>query len=252
MRFTFLGTGTSTGVPALGCTCQVCLSQDPRNNRLRSSLLIQENDQSIVIDTGPEFRIQALRAGIRSLKGVLLTHAHADHIHGLDDVRPLTREHPLPVYGSRSTAEAIHRLFPYFFTPPTQGTTVPSLQIVPIEPGEIFTCGGIKIQALDIFHGNLRILGFRIGDLAYLTDCSFIPEITRTQLRGLKVLVLDCLRYRAHPTHFTVDQALKEAREIGAERTFFTHLSHDLDHESFASSLPATMSPAYDGLVIEL
>lgn len=250
MKLTFLGTGTSTGVPTLGCSCSVCLSTDPRNKRMRSSLWVQQEGTSLVIDTGPEFRLQALGCGLSRLDAVLLTHAHADHVHGLDDVRPLSLKKAVMVAGSPETLEAVHRLFPYIFTPPTTGTTVPNLELRTLTPGQTYSLGNLAVLPLTVYHGQMPILGYRLGKVAYLTDCSFIPEETYSQLSGLEVLILDSLRPRPHPTHFSESQAVEAAQRIGAGRTYFTHMNHDCDHGDMSRRLPQGMFPAYDGLEI--
>lgn len=251
MRLTFWGTGTSTGVPMVGCRCEICRSSDPKNRRRRASVLLQEGDKSWLIDAGPDFRNQALDAGIESLDAVFLTHAHADHVLGLDDLRPLSWKRPIPVWTDDSTTEKVKQTFPYFFSQGDGKTSRPRLNFHQLEPGSPVEAAGLTILPLQIRHGDAFILGFRVGSLAYLTDCNGIPEQTMALLNGLEVLILGALRPHPHPTHFSLDEAVETARRVGARQTYFTHFSHDVDHETWALSLPKGMAPAYDGLTVD-
>jgi len=251
MKMTFLGTGTSTGIPMVGCDCSVCQSSDPRNHRRRASVLWEAEGRRWLVDAGPDFRTQALGVGLDLLEAVLITHAHADHVLGLDDLRPLSWRRPIPVWADAPTTATIRRAFPYFFTPGDGKTSRPRLDFRPLEAGERVDVEGLSVLPLALHHGDLSILGFRVGTMAYLTDCNGLPPATREALDGLDVLVLDALRYKPHPTHFSLDEAVAVARDIGAKRTFFTHFSHDVDHETWARTLPGGMAPAYDGLVVE-
>lgn len=251
MRATFWGTGTSTGVPMVGCGCAVCRSADPRNRRRRASLLVEDEGRRWLIDAGPDFRQQALDARVDLLEAVLLTHPHADHILGLDDLRPLSWKRPVPVWADAATEAAVHRAFPYFFEPSDGKTSRPQLTFHRLTAGEPATVEGLGVLPLAIRHGDQSILGFRVGGLAYLTDCNGIPADTLARLSGLDVLVLGALRTKPHPTHFSLDEAVAAATAVNARQTYFTHFSHDVDHGAWAGTLPPHMAPAHDGLTFE-
>ncbi len=251
MKLTFWGTGTSTGVPMVGCQCNVCRSPDPRNRRRRASVLLEEGEKSWLVDAGPDFRTQALDADLQNLEAVFLTHAHADHILGLDDLRPLSWKRPIDVWADHATTGVVHESFPYFFREGDGKTSRPRLNFRRLEAGTSVVVSGLSVLPLDIQHGDARILGFRFGGLAYLTDCNGIPDATLGQLKGLDVLILGALRSKPHPTHFSLDEAVEMARVVGAKNTYFTHFSHDVDHAVWAPTLPTGMAPAYDGLVVE-
>ncbi|MCL1818404.1 MAG: MBL fold metallo-hydrolase [Spirochaetaceae bacterium] len=252
MRLTFLGTGTSHGIPVAGCGCPVCLSRGTRNKRTRSSVLVEEAGLSILIDTATEFRLQALRAGLKNIDAVLYTHAHADHLHGIDDLRVFCYKKPVPIFGAPGTLAEIERRFAYIFRPPRQqGGGIPHLQMNPIPEGT-FSVHGIPVQAIALKHGELDIYGYRIGAMAYLTDCSFIPESSRPFLEGLEVLVLGSLRYSPHSTHFCVGEAVAEIQRIRPRKAFLTHLAHDIDHRTLKKELPPGIAPSYDGLTVSL
>lgn len=258
MKVVFLGTGTSHGVPVVGCPCPVCRSTDPRDSRYRASILVRgDSGERILVDPGPEFRLQALRAGIDRLDAVLVTHAHADHIHGLDDVRPLTREGPLPVWANREARKELAVRFSYAFDPPQRGGGVPRILLREMPPGGI-RVGAVEILPVPLMHGILPILGFRFGKFAYLTDCSGIPGSSRPLLAGVEVLAIDGLRDRPHPTHFSISEAVAAARSLGVREAWITHICHDHSHsklQSLCAGLSApgfTVRPAYDGLELEI
>ena len=251
MKITLLGTGTSMGVPMLGCSCAVCLSSDPRNRRLRPSAWIEVGDRTLLIDTGIDFRQQALRYGIRRLDAILFTHSHADHILGLDDLRPFNQmqKQPVPCYGREDCLQEIRITFRYAF-PEKHSHDLPHMQLIPVEgPFSVF---GLDILPVPVVHGSLSILGYRLGSMAYLTDVSAIPEESFALLEGLSLLVLGALRHKPHRKHFTVEQAVAAAQRIGARETYFTHMCHHLDHQETDRSLPPGIHLAYDGLSLEV
>lgn len=252
-RIIVLGSGTSVGVPSIGCHCDVCSSRDPRDQRLRPSILVSYANRNVLIDTTPDFRTQALRAKIQRLDAVLFTHSHADHLMGLDDVRPFNfrQKGQIPIYASETTMAAIHRCFPYIFDKEQKETNVPKLdpRLIGAEPFDVL---GAHWAPIPILHGGQTILGFRFGNAAYLTDHSAIPEASLELLRGLDVLFLDALRYKPHPTHSTVEQSIRTVECLRPRRAFFTHICHDLSHERAESMLPPNIRLAYDGLEIDL
>jgi phosphoribosyl 1,2-cyclic phosphate phosphodiesterase len=252
MTLTFLGTGTSTGVPTLACRCRVCNSTDPHDKRTRPSLLVRFHGRALVIDTTPDFRAQALRESLDRLDAVLFTHSHADHILGLDDVRVyyFRQQRPIPIYADDQCMKAIHRTFKYIFD-----HDYPYGGIARLDPHLIdgpFEVEGLKIIPVPVMHGNLPILGFRINGVAYLTDVSEIPESSYPLLEGLEVLILDTLRPHPHPTHLTVDQALRVMDRLGVPKGYCTHIAHELGHEETNARLPPHVRLAYDGLQLEL
>lgn len=253
MQLTFLGTGTSMGVPVIGCGCAVCRSEDPRNKRLRTSALLEAKGQTILIDAGPDMRQQALRAGVSRLDAVLLTHAHADHIAGIDDLRPLNfaQDAAIPIYGSAATLDAVRERFAYAFAEP-DGSTRPAIDLIPVESGTPFAIGPVCVVPFDVQHGAWLITGYRVGGLGYVTDASELPGRSRRQLGSLDVLVLNALRHTPHPTHLSLTQAVALAAELGPHRTLLVHMNHDLDHEASNALLPATVRLAYDGQVIQI
>ncbi|MBT4497574.1 MAG: MBL fold metallo-hydrolase [Gemmatimonadetes bacterium] len=250
MKITFLGTGTSVGVPRIACDCAVCRSDDPRNKRLRCSLLIEDRGNNILVDTTPDLRTQALRHDICRVDAVLFTHGHADHLHGLDDVRIycFDRDTPLPCYADPKTLTRIAHVFDYAFKTDNP-SAVPQLSLHPIDGP--FSLSDLQIEPVTVYHGRLPVLGFRLGDFAYVTDCNRIPDDSMARLRNLDTLVLDALRYREHPTHFSVAQALDVVDELRPRRALFTHLTHDLDHPIACAELPAHVDLAYDGQILE-
>lgn len=255
-RLVFLGSGTSTGVPVFGCDCAVCTSEDPRNQRLRPSVLLAFPLGNLLIDTTPEMRLQLLRAKVRKVDAIAYTHNHADHLFGLDDARlfPKYLGGPVPVYCEAETEASIRSVFHYAFA--EKATTwppghVPKLQFERVAPGVPFQVLGQEVMPLRLEHGRFRVLGYRIGNLAYCTDVSRIPESSWPLLEGLDTLVLDALRYEPHPTHFCLEEALGVVERLRPRRTFLTHLSHSFDHGPTETTLPPQVALAYDGLTLE-
>lgn len=236
----------------IGCECAICLSTDPRDARLRPSIFVEAKGARVLVDAGPDLREQALRHRITRVDAIAFTHGHADHILGIDDVRRFNAlmQGPMPCYGDAQTLQDIRQVFSYVFDPATpKGGGIPQLELRPIEGP--FGVGQLTVQPVPLMHGKRPVLGFRFESFAYLTDCNSIPEPAWPMLRDLDVLVLDALRLRPHPTHFSLGEAVETAARIGAARTFFTHMCHDLGHAATCAALPATMSLAYDGLVVE-
>lgn len=252
LKVTVLGSGTSSGVPTVGCSCAVCHSTDPRDNRLRPSILVQHRNHNIVIDTTPDFRTQVLRARINHLDAIVYTHAHADHILGLDDVRPFNYRQGahIPMYVTAPTFEVISRIFEYAFSEKPQPSAVPRLAVNIIDEAP-FDVLGLPFIPIPVIHGKMLVYGFRIGNMAYLTDHSELPAASLEKLQGLDLLFLDALRHKPHPTHSTVEASVTTARQLGAKRTYFTHMCHDLPHAETEASLPPGVFLAYDGLVLE-
>jgi phosphoribosyl 1,2-cyclic phosphate phosphodiesterase len=254
-RLIVLGSGTSTGVPVLGCDCRVCTSSDPRNQRTRPSILLSLPRGNLIVDTTPEMRIQLLRERVGRVHAIAFTHHHADHLFGLDDAR-LFPKHvggPVPVYCEAHTEEAIRRVFPYAFSEdaariPSGG--VPQLRFERIAPGVAFEVLGQTILPVRLEHGRFQVLGFRLGDLAYCTDVSRIPETSWPLLQGLDTLILDALRHEPHPTHFSLSEALEVIARLRPRRAYLTHLSHGFDHGPTESTLPPGVALAYDGLAL--
>ena len=248
----FLGTGTSVGVPVVGCSCAVCTSEDPRNARLRCSVVAGLPEGNLLVDTPPDLRSQLLREGLGLVHATLFTHGHADHIFGLDDLRlfPIYLGRRLPVYGETIVCERIRKSFDYAFHQETP-SYVPQLELneITTEPFELL---GTTITPIRLMHGSLAVLGFRIGNVAYCTDTNLVPDESWPRLEGLDVLVLDALRHTPHNTHFNLAQAIEVAQRVGAKRTLFTHIAHELDHEATNRELPDGMELAFDGLRIPL
>jgi len=246
---TVLGSGTSMGVPTIGCDCAVCRSPDPNDRRTRPSVLIEYNAKAVLVDTTPDFREQAIREKITHLDAVLYTHTHADHILGIDDLRPLTyklKPHKLPLYARPEAAEFIRSMFRYIFDGDYKFGGLPQVELKPIQGNlELF---GATFEPIPVVHGETEIYGFRFGDAAYLTDHSEIPETSMAKLQDLDVLFLDALRHKPHPTHSTVDNSIKIVERLRPKRAFFTHICHDLPHEETNASLPANVRLSHDGM----
>ncbi len=264
LKITLLGTGTSHGVPMIGCDCATCRSDDPRDTRTRPSILIEDFEpgertsvvadvRSVLVDTSTDLRAQALSRRVRRVDAILYTHSHADHIMGFDEVRRfnMVQRSGIPAYADARTVTDIARTFAYAFNPSTpQGGGLPQVTLSTILGP--FMLGRLEVIPVPVMHGQRPILGFRIGSFAYLTDCNMIPESSWPLLDGVRTLVLDALRDRPHPTHFTLSEAVEAARTIGAERTYFTHICHDLPYVATCARLPAGMELAYDGQILEV
>jgi len=251
MQITFLGTGTSQGIPLIACPCAVCTSTDPRDNRLRSSIMISHNERNIVIDTGPDFRQQMLRENVQTLEAVVYTHEHKDHIAGMDDVRAFNyiQRKKIPLYCNAQVAQALRREFAYAFSD-YKYPGIPEVFIVPIEL-TLFEIAGVPFIPIEVTHLELPVLGFRVGDFTYITDANFISEKEKKKILGTRILVLNALRHDPHPSHFTLKEAIALAEELGAEQTWFTHISHQLGtHSEVQKHLPPGVALAYDGLKV--
>jgi len=252
LKLTVLGSGTSTGVPVLGCHCAVCSSSEPRNNRTRCSALLEWSGQKILIDTATDFRQQALREGIEQIDCVLYTHAHADHVHGIDDLRTFTLRsgNAIPVYAARGVLDRIQGLFSYIFSEADVPGYRPRLEVNEVTgPFELF---GQKVTPVPLVHGPGESLGYRIGNLAYVVDCSAIPGSSWSLLENLEVLIIDALRFRGHDSHFSISEAIEVAKQLRVPRTLLTHLTHDVDYPRHAAGLPEGVEFAYDGQTITL
>lgn len=258
MRLRFLGTGTSFGVPVIGCRCHVCASTDPRNRRTRHAVALEEGTRVLLVDTPPELRLQLLREGIREAEAAFVTHMHADHVNGIDDLRVFRfrRREPFPVYVAREFAEELTRRFGYMFDPSgdtSDGVPKPELHLHSFEDGGRVEAGGFELLPIAFPHGPTRAYGFRAGPLGLVVDAKEMPPAARKALEGVAVLVVNALWYgRPHPAHFNVEEALEVSESIGAQRTYLTHLTHRLDYHELRSKLPAGVEPAYDGLVVDL
>jgi phosphoribosyl 1,2-cyclic phosphate phosphodiesterase len=257
MRLTFLGTGTSFGVPQIGCDCAVCRSTDPRDKRTRSGAVLESAGSTILIDTPPELRLQLITAGFSRIDAVVYTHEHADHVNGIDDLRifSVRRREPLPLYGPAETLERLRASFNYIFDDavhPLEGTSKPILGMHVAEPGRMIDVAGVAVLPLAFQHGHLRVFGYRFGNLAYITDVKAIGAAERERLRDLDVLVLNALWWRPHPTHMSIAEAVETAQALGARRTYLTHLTHETGHADLEARLPAGILPAYDGLTVEV
>ncbi len=249
MKITFLGTGTSVGVPSVGCECETCLSDDPRDKRLRTSVLIEHHGRNFLIDASTDFRQQALRIGLKRLDAILFTHSHADHCFGLDDTRPIMfREGAIACFATEVTWQGLRRIYAYVFEPAGY-PGVP--RIIPHRIEGDFCMFGLNVNPLTVTHGRLAVTAFRINDFAYVTDCNFIPEETCERLLGLDLLVIDALRFKSHPTHMTLDQSLGYIERLRPRRALLTHISHDIKHDETSRSLPEGVDIAYDGLIME-
>lgn len=258
MKLRFLGTGTSFGVPQIGCGCAVCRSTDARDRRTRCGAIIDADDGTrLLIDTPPELRLQLVAGGVDDVDAVLFTHEHADHIHGIDDLRSFTqrRAAPLPLYGSSTVLDTLRARFPYVVDPhmrPLPGTSKPEGELHHITAGVPFLVKGTSVLPIAVPHGRTAVMAYRVGDIGYVTDAKSLPDEARAALAGVRVLVLNALWRTEHPTHLSLSEAVRAAQDIGAERTYLTHLTHDNFHADLAAELPPGISPAYDGLVVSL
>ncbi len=252
LKLTILGSGTSTGVPVLGCDCPVCRSPEPRNNRTRCSALFEWSGHKVLVDTATDFRQQALREGLEQVDSVLYTHAHADHVHGIDDLRTfsLVTGRAIPVYAAPGVIDRLQGLFSYIFSDIDAPGYRPRLQVNEVTgPFELF---GQQVTPVPLVHGPGESLGYRVGNLAYVVDCSAIPETSWGLLQGLEVLVIDALRFRGHESHFSVSEAIEVAERLRVPRTLLTHLTHDIDYRRDITGLPAGVEFAYDGQTLSL
>lgn len=258
MKLTFLGTGTSFGVPVVGCSCPVCTSSDVRNRRSRHGLLLEDGSQTLLIDTPPELRLQLLAAGVSNVDAVFLTHTHADHTHGIDDLRVFSvhGRSSLPVYVASEYETDLHGRFAYFLAPDVMslpGTTIPGVQLRLFEDRDRIEPAGIPLQVIGFPHGTQKSYGFRTGDLAVIVDAKRVPDDAWELFAGVETLVINALWFgKPHPTHFTIEEAVETADRIGAKRAFLTHLTHSVDHADAERRLPDSVRPAYDGLTIEV
>jgi phosphoribosyl 1,2-cyclic phosphate phosphodiesterase len=252
LRVTMLGSGTSTGVPVIGCPCAVCQSDNPKNKRWRTGLKLEMAEGVLLVDTPTDLRAQALRFGLPRVDAVLFTHSHADHIFGLDDVRIFNfrQQAAIPCFGSEPTLRNIRRTFAYVFESTQEGGGKPQLDLVPVrEPFEVL---GRRVVPVPVWHGSMEVFGYRIGRFAYVTDCNLIPETSYRLLEGVEVLILDALRWRPHSTHFSVEEAMEAAARIGARRTILTHLTHDVDYDAPRVPLAPGVEFGYDGLAFDV
>ena len=258
MRLTFLGTGTSFGVPQIGCACAVCHSADPRDRRTRVGAFVETDaGRRLLIDTPPELRLQLVAAGVGAIDAVLFTHDHADHTHGIDDLRAFSAAtgHAVPAFASAETGAALARKFPYIFDDAMKalpGTYKPEGRLETLEAGVPREIAGVFVTPFVVPHGHARVFGYRVGPLGYVTDAKRLPDHAVEVLRGVRVLVLNALLHKPHPTHLSIDEAVEAARRVGAERTYLTHLTHHTSHAGLEAGLPPDVRPAYDGLVVEV
>ena len=253
MKVNFLGTGTSQGVPVIGCDCEVCKSLDFRNKRFRTSIHVEAEGVSLVVDTGPDFRMQMLRAGVQRLDAILFTHEHKDHTAGLDDIRPFNfmQKTDIPIFAKRNVLDQVQREYAYIFSP-KKYPGVPQIEQVEITENP-FNVNGLAVTPIPVLHYKLPVFGFRMGNFSYITDANHIPEESMKLLEGTEVLVLNALQITPHISHFTLEEAIEVAKKIGAKRTYFTHISHRLGlHDAIDKQIPEGMALAYDGLELTL
>jgi phosphoribosyl 1,2-cyclic phosphate phosphodiesterase len=257
VRLTFLGTGTSFGIPVIGCDCATCTSDDPRDRRTRHAALVADGDDAVLIDTPPELRLQLTRTGVSAVEGVWITHCHADHIHGVDDLRAISahRGRRLDIHASADCRHILEQRFSYIFGDyrPPPGTTKPELRLRTFDALDTVPVGPFSFRALPVQHGPITVFGFRVGDLGYITDAKTLGPGTREALRGVRVLVLNALWFgNPHPTHLNIEEAVELAEDLDAERTYLTHLTHRVLHAEMERHLPPRVRPAYDGLTVEV
>jgi phosphoribosyl 1,2-cyclic phosphate phosphodiesterase len=256
VKLTFLGTGTSFGVPQLGCGCAVCHSRDPRDRRTRVGAAVETDSGGVIlIDTPPELRLQLIQAGVEHVDAVLFTHDHADHTHGIDDLRAITarRDIHLPMYGSAQTLKSVAQKFNYIFDDNIKalpGTSKPQGRAIEMQPGETVRIAGVDVTAVPVPHGPITVFAYRIGPLAYVTDAKSVPDDAIAKLKGARVLVINALFRVPHPSHLSLAEALDVAKRVGADRTYLTHLTHDNFHADLEAELPPGVSPAFDGLTV--
>ena len=252
MKITFLGTGTSYGVPMVGCECRVCTSDNPKNSRMRSSIFISEGEYNILIDAATELRIQCLKNSVKRLDAVLLTHSHADHVLGFDDLRHFNRKRKIniPVYGSVKTVNDVHRMFSYAFKEVSSNGSKPKVTLIPIEGN--LNLYDMEIIPVDVMHGEEMVTAYRFKKFAYVTDVSQIPQDSMEKLKGLDLLIIAALRNIPHEKHFSIEQAISVVAKLKPKQTFFTHIAHEVEHEETDKSLPAGIKLAYDGLSINV
>jgi len=251
MQLIMLGVGSSAGTPVVGCNCDTCISNDTRNKRTRcSSAIVLPSGHTILIDTGPDLRQQALREGLNRVDAVLYTHTHADHLHGIDDLRAFCQiqKQQIPLYGSVETMQHIANKFPYVLREPSSFWDLPVLAVKPVS--KAFELFGNTVTPIPVKHGNSDILGYRIGNIAYITDVSAIPDTSLALLEGLDTLLLDCLRFKSHPTHINLEQSLEYASHINAKQTYLIHMTHEIEFEEVSQRLPSTVRLGFDGLRI--
>jgi phosphoribosyl 1,2-cyclic phosphate phosphodiesterase len=251
MQITFLGTGTSHGVPRIGCSCSVCKSDDSKNKRFRSSILIEEGNTSVVIDTAPEFRLQAVRANLNHLDAVFYTHNHADHMNGIDDLRIFTANNPLDIYGPLQVLDDIKSRFPYAVGTNKWRGGLPQLRLNDVDSKGV-TIGTLHFIPIPLIHGCREVYGYRIGKVAYLTDCKEIAQASLKLLEGIEILIIDALRLREHSTHMSFNEAVEVAKLLKVKQTYLTHLDHDIGHNQIFRYLPDNIEPAYDTLKIDV
>jgi len=252
LEITFLGTGTSHGVPIVGCNCKTCTSNDPKNKRFRSSIYIKNSDKNILIDTTPDLRLQLLNNDITDIDIVLFTHAHADHIMGFDDLRAINRlnKADIPCYGNKETLDALKRKFTYIFKDHHCKFAVPSVKLIEIEG--VLEFNNLKITPLPVEHNNDTVLGYKVNNMAYITDCSCIPEESFKLIEDVDLLILDALRYKSHPKHFNIEEAVEVIEDLGVKKAYLTHISHEIEHNEVNDKLPEGIQLAYDGLKLKV
>jgi len=254
MKVTFLGTGTSQGVPVIACDCPICTSMDARDSRLRTSIMLSADGHNVVIDSGPDFRQQMLREKVKNISGIVFTHEHKDHLAGLDEVRAFNyfNKWRAQIYCNAQVEEAIRREYAYVFAE-VRYPGIPEIDIIPINNSDPFEIDGITFQPIEVMHMFMKVLGFRIGDFTYITDANYISDYEKAKILGSRVLVLNALRKQKHPSHFNLAEAIALSEELGAETTYLTHISHQLGlHREIEKSLPTNVKLAYDGLQIEV